>query len=83
MKWNAYVQDGSMIDGCFTVEGVGRGGGLALLWMTKANIEVLSFSKYHINVKMEDENEGYAWRFTGFYGDPNTKKASKVLGNAS
>ena len=82
MKWNAYVQDGSMIDGCFTVEGVGRGGGPALLWMTKANIEVLSFSKYHINVKMEDENEGYAsihrllWR-------SKYKEVSKVLGNAS
>ena len=38
-------------DKCFTVEGIGRGGGLALLWMEEVNIEVMSFSKYHIDVK--------------------------------
>ena len=40
-------------DRCFTVDGMGRGGGLALLWMMEAGIEVLSFSKYHIDVKIE------------------------------
>ena len=64
-------------DNCFTVDGSGRGGGLALLWIREAGVEVLSFSKYHIDVKMEAEMEGGSWRFTGFYGDPETSKRYK------
>ena len=33
-----------------TVKSIGRGGGLALLCMNDANVEVRSFSKNHIDV---------------------------------
>lgn len=29
-----------------------------------------SFSKRHIDVVIEEIDEGYKWRFTGFYGSP-------------
>ena len=61
-------------DKCFTVKGVGRGEGLALLWMKEVNIKVMSFSKYHIDVKVGVEDNGNAWRFTGFYRDLVTSK---------
>ena len=31
-------------DNCFAVDSVGRGGGLALLWMNDVQVEVMSFS---------------------------------------
>ncbi|XVF40999.1 hypothetical protein PTKIN_Ptkin01aG0245300 [Pterospermum kingtungense] len=37
-------------DSCMVVEPVGRGGGLALLWLMEVNLEVLSYSKNHIDV---------------------------------
>ena len=49
-------------DNCLTVDCVGRGGGLALLWMNEIEAEILSFSNNHI--------DGSFWRFTGFYGSP-------------
>ena len=53
---------------------MGRGGGLALFWMKKADVEVLSFSKYHIDVSVGVENEGRVSRFIGFYGEPDKSK---------
>ena len=45
--------------------------------MMEAGIEMLSFSKYHIDVKVEVAIEGGLWRFTGFHGDPETSKRYK------
>lgn len=33
-------------------------------------IELLSFSQYHIDVKVRDVLDDRVWRFTGFYGHP-------------
>ena len=61
-------------DRCITVESVERGGGLALLWMNEAKLEVRSLSKYHIDVEVGNEGEGINWHFTGFYRDPDSNK---------
>ena len=61
-------------DRCFSVEGIGKGGGLAILWMKEAHVEVKSFPKYHINVRVGQAEFGKAWRFMGFYGDLDTNK---------
>ena len=52
---------------CFIVDCVGWGGGLALLWINKALVEVLSFSNQHVDARIGDFNSGHVWRFTGFY----------------
>ena len=45
-----------------------------MLWMEEAEIEVRSFSKYYIDVKIAAAIKGKTWRLTGFYGDPYTNK---------
>ncbi|TXG57285.1 hypothetical protein EZV62_018598 [Acer yangbiense] len=52
------------------VNSKGKSGGLALLWKDDWDVTVLSMSLGHIDarVRMED---GYLWRFSGFYGNPN------------
>ena len=58
----------------FTVEGVGRAGGLAILWMKEVKVEIVSFSRYHIDVRMRDCGDTNQWRFTRFYGDLETNR---------
>ena len=41
-------------DRCFVVEGIGKGGSLALLWMEERKVEIRSFSKYHIDARISD-----------------------------
>lgn len=55
--------------GCF---GVGRrryGGGLALLWDASLTLHVQSYSQYHIDAHVF-QDDGLSWRFTGFYEHP-------------
>ncbi|KAK9992171.1 hypothetical protein SO802_027156 [Lithocarpus litseifolius] len=56
---------------CFGVPRHNTGGGLALFWATDSNVDVQSFSKNHIDAII-DHGVDDAWRFTGFYGDPET-----------
>ncbi|OMO50714.1 Endonuclease/exonuclease/phosphatase [Corchorus capsularis] len=58
-------------DNCFTVECVGRAGDLALLWSNDISIHILSYSNSHIDAAI-DNNSLNPWRFTGFYGSPQT-----------
>ena len=58
-------------DNCFAVNNIGKDGGLALLRMNTSSLEVLSFSNQHIDAKVRDILGDQAWRFTGFYGNPN------------
>ena len=45
-------------------------GGLALLWMSDAKVDILFFSNNHIYAKI-GYTSGNVWRFIGFYGHPN------------
>ena len=47
-----------------------RGRDLSLLWMKEVEVEVLSFSRNHIDARV-GESSGNAWSFTRFYGDRN------------
>ena len=48
-----------------------RGGGLAFLWKNDMNVTVFNTSNRYIDAVI-DHGMNDAWRFTGFYGDPNT-----------
>nr|POF11006.1 hypothetical protein CFP56_13525 [Quercus suber] len=48
----------------------GRGGGLVLLWKSKNLVWVDSFSRFHIDAVVNGRTLA-AWRFTGFYREPN------------
>ena len=67
MEWLRYQW---RYDNCLAVDSVGRGGGLALLWMSEVHLEVKFFSAQHIDVNIGGSNETTRWRFTGFYGSP-------------
>ena len=57
--------------GLFTIPSPGRGSGLALLWKSDISVWVDSFSRYHIDAVVNGTSPE-PWRFTGFYGEPNT-----------
>ncbi|MBA0879067.1 hypothetical protein Goshw_005831, partial [Gossypium schwendimanii] len=52
------------------VAAVGTSGGLSLGWKEGGNVSLKSFSKSHIDVEIENEEEMGSWRLTGFYGEP-------------
>ena len=51
----------------FVVKKPNGGGGLALIWKAKVNMEVINFKDHHILVKVE-EKDSFAWMLTCFYG---------------
>ncbi|KAL0410933.1 UNVERIFIED_CONTAM: hypothetical protein Slati_3683000 [Sesamum latifolium] len=58
------------------VDSRGKGGGLALLWNKSSFVNLLSFLDSHIDTVIQlDEGED-SWRFTGFYGAPETSNRS-------
>ncbi|KAK3211754.1 hypothetical protein Dsin_016460 [Dipteronia sinensis] len=57
--------------GKLVVNSVGRSGGLCLFWSTNVIVDLLSFSPAHIDVSIRHDNI-LKWRFTGFYGHPDT-----------
>ncbi|XP_057793037.1 uncharacterized protein LOC131009639 [Salvia miltiorrhiza] len=59
-------------DGQFVVDSRGASGGLMLLWKQPCVVDIRSYSMGHIDciVLFND----IKWRFTGFYGNPETKK---------
>ena len=55
----------------FVVPRHNRGGGLALLWKDDFMLDALTSSDNHID-GVVDQGMNDAWRFTGFYRDPDT-----------
>ena len=48
-----------------------RGGGLVLFWKNDVHVTIEDSHRYFINVTL-DKNRETEWRFTGFYGEPET-----------
>ena len=51
------------------VKGDGKGGGIVVLWRTWVNVSLRTYSINHIDVDVV-EDDGFAWLFTGIYGEP-------------
>lgn len=64
-------------EGLFVVEPQGRSGGLALLWKKNDQVNLVSFSQNHIDVKVKVADMNL-WRLTGFYGEPNRFQRRKT-----
>ncbi|EPS61484.1 hypothetical protein M569_13313 [Genlisea aurea] len=54
----------------FFVDAVGASGGLALLWRKELDVSLLSYSKWYIDVNINNPSADGHWRLTGFYGNP-------------
>lgn len=52
---------------------VPRVGGLALFWRSLVNLMVMDSSNYYIDTCI-DKGSDNEWRFTGFYGEPETSR---------
>ena len=50
----------------------GCSGGLALLWSKEVNLEIQSYSPHHIDAIISKQQNNNTWRFTRFYGHPET-----------
>lgn len=61
-------------DNCFVVDINGLSGRLALLWMQEVDVQIQSFSKWHISVKFQDQCNNQVVLLIGFYGHPETSK---------
>lgn len=57
----------------FSVNCVGRSGGLTVLWRYENMCTILNYSQNHIDMKISDLSQG-DWRLTGFYGFPETTR---------
>ena len=55
----------------FVVKRINKGGGLVLFWKSDINISVQSYSLSNIDTII-DGNFDFPWRFTFFYGAPET-----------
>lgn len=62
-------------DNYFVVDSIGLCGGLALLWMQKVDVQIQSFSKWHISANFEDQSNNQTVLITGFYGHLETSKS--------
>lgn len=56
-------------DYCFSVDRVGRSGGLAVLWKRIAQCQVDSYSSHHINMLFMNGST-VSWRLSCYYGYP-------------
>lgn len=56
-------------DHCFSVDRMGRSGGLAVWWKRAAHCQVDSFSSHHIDMLFMDNNT-LSWRLSCYYGYP-------------
>ena len=66
-----YVKNRIQIDKKCVVERINRGGGLVLFWKNDLVVDVISSSLNHIDAVINKDTEA-AWRFTGFYGEPES-----------
>ena len=49
-----------------------KSGGLVMYWKEEFDLTIETFSKNHICATICTNKEG-EWRFTGYYGEPNTQ----------
>lgn len=69
-----YVKRECGFDSMFAVDRDGNSGGIALLWKAQSSVSLLTFSKYLIDVVVQDQSGGRSWQLTGIYGEPDQGK---------
>ena len=52
------------------VPSVGRSGGIAFLWTREINLEVKSYTTFHVDAVISETSSDYKWRLTDFYSYP-------------
>ena len=52
----------------------GRGGGLAMLWKREVALEIMGYSRNHIDAIISKQDSGFKWRMTSFYENSETHR---------
>jgi hypothetical protein len=73
-KETLYLKNKFSFDNLFTVDCIRRSGGLALFWRNSDEVEIQNYSTWHISAVIKATNDRHNWRFTRFYGHPETAK---------
>ena len=55
---------------CFAISSEGRSGGLAMYWNGPLVLDLIGFSRDHIDMKVTEQGKE-PWRITGIYGEAN------------
>ncbi|KAA3488136.1 reverse transcriptase [Gossypium australe] len=55
------------------IRAMGFRGGLSLGWKGNSLVSLKSFSSFHVDVEVQDNDCGAKWRLTGFYGNPDER----------
>ena len=63
-------------DGAFSVDRLGRGGGLAMLWRMDG-VSVMGYSPNRIDLLVQEEGRP-SWRFIGYYGFPERHRRAEA-----
>lgn len=58
--------------GCLAVNGIGKGGGIALFWDESVNVTIKSYNLRHIDAVITEQNQD-PWRATFVYGEPKAQ----------
>ena len=64
-------------DYIFGVDSMGRSSGLLLLWKINFKVTIQNYSQHHINAVVASNGAMPDWKFTGFYGNPDTTKRNE------
>jgi len=67
-KWMEWLRWRLEMPNMVTMDSDGASGGLAMFWRRGIDVGVKSFSKYHIDSVIKEE-DGSEWRFTSVYGE--------------
>ena len=62
--------------GSLGVSAEGRSGGLVMMWKKDTKLQLLSFFRNHVDMKIKVGTKAQPWRLTGIYGelDANRRK---------
>lgn len=58
---------------CFSVDRIGRSGGLAVFWKSHVECQIAGYSQNHIDLQFLNNNV-VTWRLTCFYGYPERSR---------
>jgi hypothetical protein len=72
-KWMEWLRWKLGMTNLVVKDSVGASRGLAIFWRKEVNLCVKSFSKYHIDTVIKEDN-GVLWQFTGIYGESKSEE---------
>ena len=59
--------------GKLVIDSMGRSSGLCLLWFDDVVVDLIPFTTFHIDVRVQSHH-GKVWRLIGFYGNPDSSQ---------